>query len=65
MESCGTGSVQTETGKILCLAVPWFLFPDGSGRFPLGPGILVEIVVLPVLTGVLVLLADQLSTGAI
>ena len=65
MESCGTGSVQTVSGKIFCPAVPCFLCPDGSGRFPLGPGILSEIVVLLVITCVLVLLGDQFSPGGI
>ena len=40
MESCGTGSagLQTKTRRVLSLAGPWFLCPDGSGRVPLGPG---------------------------
>jgi hypothetical protein len=31
--------VQRETGRILSLAIPWFLCPDRAGRVPLGPGI--------------------------
>jgi hypothetical protein len=49
---------QTETGKILSLVVPWFLCPDGSGQVPLGPGILAEVVVLPVFSGMSALLGD-------
>jgi hypothetical protein len=37
----------------------------GSGRVPLGLGILAEVVVLPVLTGVSILLGDQLSPSGI
>jgi hypothetical protein len=55
--------VQTETGKFLSLAFPWFLCPDGSG--PLGPGIWIEVMVSSVLSGVLALLGDQLFPGRI
>lgn len=43
----------------------WFLCPDGSGWVPLGPGIWAEVVVLPVLSGVPVLLGIQLSPNVI
>jgi hypothetical protein len=44
-----------EIGRILSLAVPWFLHPDGSRWNPLGPGIGAQVVVLSVLTGMLAL----------
>ena len=55
-----SSGVQTETRKILSLAVPWFLCPYVPGLAPLGPGIWAKVLVLPVLTHVLALLGDQL-----
>jgi hypothetical protein len=54
-------SSRVQTRGILSPDVPWFLCPDGSGWVPLVPGIWAEVVVLPVLTGVLALLKDQFS----
>jgi hypothetical protein len=48
--------VQTEIGKILSQAASYFLCPDDSGQFLLGPGICAEVVVLPVFTCVSALL---------
>ena len=53
--------LQSETRRKMFLAVPWFLCPEGSGRVPLRPAIWKEVMVLPVLTGVLPFLGDQLS----
>jgi hypothetical protein len=52
--------VQMETRRILFQAAPHSLCPEGSSRSLGG-----EMVVLPVLTGVLALLGDQLSLGCI
>ena len=57
--------VQMETRKILSLAVPWFLCPDGSGQVLLQSGIWAEVVVLPVLTGMSALLGYQVSLEGI
>jgi hypothetical protein len=53
------------SGRILSQGTPWFLCPEGSWQVPLGPGISAEVVVLPMLSGVLTLLGDQLSPGGI
>jgi hypothetical protein len=55
--------VQKETGKILSLHVPWFLYPDDSGQDPFGPGI--ELVILSVLIGVSTFLGGLLSPEVI
>jgi hypothetical protein len=60
-----SSGVQTETSRILCPAIPWFLCPDGSRRAPVRPGIWTEVVVLPVLASVSALLGDHLPPGGI
>ena len=53
--------VLMETGKILSLALSYFLCPDSSGWLPLLPGVWTEVKVLPVFTCVSALLWNQLS----
>ena len=60
-----SSKVQTETGRILSLVVPWSLYPGDSGLVPLGSRIGAEKVVLPVLTGMIALLRDKFSAGSI
>ena len=50
---------QTETRRLRSLAAPWFLCPEGSRQVPLNSS-----GVLPVLTGLTVLLEGYLSPGA-
>ena len=57
--------VKIETGRILSTAVPWFLCHNGFGQVLLWPGILAEVVVSPVLTGVSALLGEQIYSGSI
>ena len=52
---------QKETKRILTLAVPWFLCPDGSVWVPLVPDLWAEVVILPVFSGMSALLGDQFS----
>ena len=54
-----------EIGRILSLAVHWFLCPDCSGRVPFDPGIWAEVVILSMLADVSALLGDHLSPGLI
>jgi hypothetical protein len=60
-----SSQAQMETGRILALAVLWFLGPLGPGQVSLGPGIGTVLVVSPVRLGVSIFLGHKFPLSGI